>query len=215
MKRIVNTLLIAAATITLMAGCKGKDNVVNDPKAVLVAFFERMSQKDIDGAAKLATKGSKGTMEMMKKGMNMAEGLKDKMGDVKEKDPSEDFKQMVFGEAKIDGDNATVSVTNPAKDNKTFDFPLKKEGGDWKVDFNMGTLMKMGMKESGKNNPFDEMNNNDTDTTGMSDKIEKYMNLDSLKEAMGQLDTMLKNIDPEKMKHLKEAMKELDKMKDN
>lgn len=216
MKRIVTTLFIAAATIVLMAGCKGKDSVVNDPKAVLVAFFEKMSQKDIDGAAKLATKGSKGTMEMMKKGMDMAEGMKDKMGtDVKEKDPAEDFKQMVFGEAKIDGDNATVAVTNPAKDNKTFDFPLKKEDGSWKVDFNMGTLMKMGMKESGKNNPLDDMNKDNTDTTGMTDKIEKYMNSDSLKEAMGKLDSLMKNIDPEKMKHLKDAMKDLEKMKEN
>ena len=55
----------------------------------------------------------------------------------KEKDNAEDFKNMKIGEAKIDGDNATVSVTNPGKDNATFDFPLKKEGGDWKVDFSM------------------------------------------------------------------------------
>jgi hypothetical protein len=216
MKKIVSTLFAATAVLVLAVGCKGKDTVANDPKAVLAAFFEKMSKKDMEGAAKLATKGSQGTMEMMKKAMTMAEDMKDKMGGLKdsakEKDPSEDFKKMKIGEAKIDGDNATVSVTNTDKDDKVVEFPLKKEDGAWKVDFSMGTLMKMGMDQVGKKGGFGDIDM--PDTAGASEKMENLFNTDSLQKGMEQLDSAMKNLDPEKMKKLKDAMDELKKLKD-
>ncbi len=203
MKKITaNYFVIASAIMLLVAGCKGKDKQVeNDPKAVVTAFFERISEKDMDGAAKLATKESKGTLEMMKKAVDAAEkmGMKDSIG---KDDPAEDFKNMVIGEAKIDGDNATVSVSNKVKDDGVKEFPLKKEGGEWKVDFSMATLMKMGMDQAGKKD--------DSDTTGGMDKIKDLMNSDSLKKGLQGLDSLMKEIDPEKMK---EAMKELEKLK--
>ncbi|MDZ4809838.1 MAG: hypothetical protein SGI96_16475 [Bacteroidota bacterium] len=110
----------------LVAGCKGKDKQVeNDPKAVVTAFFQRMSEKDVDGAAKLATKESKGTLDIIKKAVDAAEkmGLKDSIG---KDDPSDDFKNMVIGEAKINVGNTTVSVSNMAKDDGIKEFPLKK-----------------------------------------------------------------------------------------
>lgn len=212
MRRIVTTLILAVAAISFLSGCKGKDSVANDPKTVLITFFERMSKKDIDGATKLATKESEGTMQMMKKAMTMGEEMKDKMGGKEtEKDPAEDFKNMKFGEAKIDGDNATVTVTNPSKDDKTIDFPLKKEGGSWKVDFSMATLMKMGMNQAGKNG-MDDINIGDT--TGASENLENLMNGDSLKKGMEMLDSVMKNMDPEKMKEMKDAMKNIEKLKE-
>lgn len=212
MKRIATTLVLAVAAISFLAGCKGKDSVANDPKTVLIAFFEKMAKKDIDGATKLATKESEGTMQMMKKAMTMGEEMKDKMGGkASEKDPTEDFKNMKFGDAKIDGDKATVAVTNPSKDDKTIEFPLKKEGGDWKVDFSMATLMKMGMDQAGKHG-MDDMNMGDT--TGASEKMENLMNSDSLKKGMEMADSIIKNMDPEKMKQLKESLKDLEKLKD-
>ena len=216
MKKIVNSFFLAATVVVLISGCKGKDRVANDPKAVLVAFFEKMTKKDIDGASKLATKESQGTMQMMKKAMDMAENMKDKMGGLKDstdKDPSEEFKKMKIGETKIDGDNATVSVTNPDKDDKVVEFPLKKEGGEWKVDFSMGTLMKMGM-DAGKKSGFDDSDKAPDDTAGFNDKMNNLLNADTLKQAFEKLDTALKNLDPEKLKKLKETMKELQKMKD-
>jgi len=204
MKKITNRYYVIAIAIKLLiSSCKGKDKKVeNDPKAVVTAFFEMMSKKDMDGAAKLATKESKGTLDMMKKAIDAAEKMG--MKDSKEKDdPAEDFKNMVIGEAKIDGDNATVSVTNKAKDDGAKEFPLKKEGGEWKVDFSMATLMKMGMDQAGKTG-------NNSDTTGGMDKLKDLMNSDTLKKALQGLDTLMKEIDPEKMK---EAMKELDKLK--
>ncbi|MCX6316661.1 MAG: DUF4878 domain-containing protein [Bacteroidetes bacterium] len=196
MKRIVSAIFMAAVAISLFTGCKGKDSVANDPKAVVIAFFEKMSKKDIDGASKLATKSSQSTMEMMKKVMTMGEEMKDKMGGKeKEKDPAEDFKNMKFGETKIDGDNATVTITNPSKDNKTFEFPLKKEDGSWKVDFSMGTLMKMGMKDGGMNGSDDI---NMPDTTGASEKLDNLLNNDTLKESLNKMKEELEKLNPEK-----------------
>jgi preprotein translocase subunit SecD len=216
MKKITNLLFIAGAIAMLATGCKGKDKVANDPKAVVMAFFEKMSKKDIDGAAKLATKDSKSTMDMMKKGMDMAEKMKDSMKDAKAKDDTEGFKDVEFGETKVDGDNATVSITNKKKEH-TMDFPLKKEGGDWKVDFTMGTLMKMGMdqmKKSGNENPF-ENKGNGTDTSGSMKDLEKLMNSDTLKAGLEKAKEMLEKIKPEDLEKAKEMMKNLEKMKTN
>lgn len=208
MKKIIGVVLMASLALTFITGCKGKDSVANDPKSVVVAFFERMSKKDLDGAAKLATKDSKGTIEMMKKGLEAAEKMKG-LKDATEKDPTEEFKKMTFGEAKIDGESATVAITNPDKGNETFDFPLKKEGGSWKVDFSMGTLMKMGMDKAGKSNDFPTMD--DSDSTG----THTMPNLDSLTEGLDKAQEMLKNIKPEDLEKAKDLLKELEKVKEN
>ena len=169
-----------------------------------------MSKKDLDGAAKLATKDSKTTIDLMKKAMDAAEKMgMDKDSMIKNDDPTEEFKKMVIGEAKINGDNATVAVTNTVKDNKMNEFPLKKEGGEWKVDFSMATLMKMGMDKT-ENTGTDENKKNDTDTTGTTDEMKDLINSDSLKKGLNDLDSVLKELDHEK---LKEALKELDKIK--
>ncbi len=214
MKKITNYLFIAGAIVMLATGCKGKEKVANDPKAVVIAFFEKMAKKDLDGAAALATKDSKATIDMMKKAMDAAEKMGMKEDTADKNDPTEEFKKMVIGEAKIDGDKATVSVTNTVKGNKTNEFPLKKEDGQWKVDFSMATLMKMGMDDAGKNDSGDSnTNGNSTDTTGMTDKMKEFLNADSLKKGLEGLDSILKTLDPEKMKEMKEALKELEKMK--
>jgi len=203
MKKVMNFIFAVAVTALIITGCKGKDGVADNPKAVLVAFFERMAKKDLEGAAKLATKDSKSTMDMMKKAMDMAEKMK---GTEKtEEDPAEDFKNMVVGDAKIDGSNATVSVTNKKK-NETVDFPLKKEDGSWKVDFSMGTLMKMGMDKAKEDGT--EINPEDIDKM-------KDFNIDSLKKGFETIDSALKSMDPKQMDQMKDAMKELEKMKQN
>ncbi|MEO7982729.1 MAG: hypothetical protein ABI688_01480 [Bacteroidota bacterium] len=177
MKKLTMYFTMISMVLVLVTGCKGKDKTVeNDPKAVVSAFFERMSKKDLDGAAKLATRESKGTIDMMKKAIDAAEkmGVKDSAS---KGDPSEEFKKMEIGEVKIDGDNATVSVTNHAKGDEIKEFPLKKEDGQWKVDFSMGTLMKMGMDEASKMHDNNTMN---TDTAGMQD----MMNTDTMNKNM-------------------------------
>jgi Domain of unknown function (DUF4878) len=203
MKKITNLFFFAGIIALLATGCKGKDSVANDPKTVVTAFFAKMAAKDMDGAAKLCTKGSQSTMDMMKKGMEAAE----KMGaDKKKDDQTEDFKNVGIGEAKINGDDATVAITNK-KEGKTIDFPLKKEDGDWKVDFSMGTLMKMGMNEM--NNKKDT----DAETEDMNTEgLDKMMNADTLKESLEKAQEMLKNIKPEDMEKMKEMMEKMKKM---
>lgn len=191
MKKMIQSLLMITAAAVMLAACKGGGVNGSDPKAVLKEFFDRMAKKDIDGAAKLATKDSKSTMDMMKKGMEMAE----KMGkdEKKEEDMSEDFKDVEIGEAKITGETATVPFTNKKK-GQSFEFPLKKEDGSWKVDFSMSTLMKMGMDAAGKEGGLDGMNESGEDVKVDSEDVKKSMeSLDSLmkdpkmKEAMESL----------------------------
>jgi hypothetical protein len=147
-------LAMMAMTAIAFTSCGGGSN---DPKTVVKNFFEKLSKKDVDGAAKYATASSKSTLDMMKKGLEMA----DKMPkESKEKDPSEEFKNMEFGEARISGDTAYVPVGK--KGEKTSDIPLVKEDGKWKVDFSMGTLMKMG--NDGKDDSMEDLDHLDSDS---------------------------------------------------
>src|SRR5262245_30880471 len=126
MKKFFSFLLLAVIMGSLSTGCGGGGMSNASPKEVLVAFFEKLEKKDIEGATKLATKDSKSTMDMMKKGLDMAEKMKDQMKD--KEDPTEEFKNMEIGEAKINGDVATVAVKNKKKEQEV-EFPLKKEDG--------------------------------------------------------------------------------------
>jgi len=204
MRKILTVSCFAGMMALLIAGCKGKDAAGSDPKTVIAAFFEKMSKKDIDGAAKLCTKESKATMDMMKKAMDAAEKMKDSSKDVKETE-EDDFKDMVIGEAKIDGDNATVAVTNKKK-NETVEFPMKKEGGGWKVDFTMSTLMKMGMDANKKSGEDLFKDNDGTDTTLKN--IDDLLNNDSLKEIMNKTKEALEKIKSEDIDKLKDVLKE-------
>lgn len=189
MKKIAIVTLMAGFFALLMTGCKGKDKAAGgDPKTVLTAFFEKMAKKDIDGAAALCTKDSKSTMDLMKKGIEAAEKMKGKESESKEED---DFKDMLVGDAKIDGDNATVSVTNTKK-KETVEFPLKKEGGDWKVDFTMTTLMKMGM-DAKKDKGDDLFKDEDGSDTTLND-LKDMFNTDTLKEKMEEMNNELNKL---------------------
>ena len=198
MKKIFSFLLLAIAMGSISTGCGGGGMSNASPKEVLVAFFEKLSKKDIEGATKLATKDSKATMDMMKKGLDMAEKMKDQIKD--KEDPTEEFKNMEVGEAKINGDNATVAVRNKKKEEEV-EFPLKKEDGAWKVDFSMATLMKMGMDQKNKRNAMD----GEDHMNGM-----EGVDSASIQEGLKVMDSALKKVDPKK---LEETMKALEKLK--
>ena len=144
-----------------------------DPKAVLISFFDAMAKKDIATARKLATKDSEGMFAIMEGAMKMAENITDD----KTKEQF-DRSKMEFGNAKIDGDRATVNVKD-TKSGESIDFVLKKEGGSWKVAMDMGTMMNMAgekMKQEG----------NTEDMEKMQESMEKLKNMDpdSLKKMM-------------------------------
>jgi hypothetical protein len=195
--------MLLAVTVTaslLFLGCNGAGG--GDPKTVLVAFFDALSKKDIAGAKKLATKESESMIAMMEMGMNMAKDVKNEEMDKFDKT------KMEFGEAKIDGDKATVAVKDKNSGEST-NFILKKESGNWKVAFDKASMMQMGtdkMKEKGMN-PEAAM---DSLNSGM-DKL-KDLNMDSLgdkmKESMDKLKE-LKEKNPEAMKQMEEALKKM------
>lgn len=194
MKKIIS--LIALLPVLFLLSCGGGMNNAG-PKEVMTEFFKKLSEKDIEGAAKLATKDSKATLDMLKKGFDMAEKMKSTTET--QEDPTEEFKNVEIGEAKIDGDVATVPFKN-IKKNASFDFPLKKEEGAWKVDFSMATLMKMGMEQAGKQGEIDD--------EGM-DTLQKNYNPEEVQKGLEMADSILKQLDPEKIKELQESMKKL------
>lgn len=179
-------LVVIAFSAICMTGCNNSA-ASGDPKKVLTSFFEAMSKKDIAAARKLATADSKGTFDMMELGMKMSEG-KDAGGMEKY-----DNSKMEIGEAKINGDQATVNVKEKSS-GEAVDFVLKKESGDWKVAMDMATLMTIGMqkmKEKGMNGAsidslrqgLDQLKNLNTDS--IKEMMNKGMQtLDSLKKKM-------------------------------
>jgi hypothetical protein len=192
-------LAVAVTTSLLFVSCNSGGG---DPKTVLVAFFEALSKKDISGAKKLATKDSEPMFSMLEMGMSMN---KDKDNKDMEKF---DKNKMEIGEAKIDGDRATVNVKDKESGEGT-NFILKKESGNWKVAFDKATMMQMGaekMKEKG-------MNSQDTidSVNGGLDKL-RNMNTDSLagkmKEGLDKLKEFQEK-NPDAAKKMEEAIKKM------
>ena len=165
-------LLVLFAFLALyISSCKSGGS---DPKTVLTDFFDAMAKKDIAAARKLATADSKGMFDLMEMGMKMEKNQMEN-----KTDEQFDKTKMEMGEAKIEGDKATVNVKEK-KTGESINFILKKEGGDWKVAMDMATMMTMGaekMKEKGMND--EQMGN-------MQEEMEKFKNMsaDSLKMMM-------------------------------
>ena len=179
MKKLLMAAVVCSAIF--FAGCKGTDT--SDPKAVLTSFFDALTKKDISGARKLATSESKSMLDMMEMGM--------KMGGDKKDDGKYDKSKMEFGDAKIEGDKATVAVKDK-NSGETTNFTLKKEGGGWKVAFDKSSMMNMGMDkmkehsgdiDSSINNGLDKLKNVNMDS--ITNKLNE--SLDKLKDATKDL----------------------------
>ena len=135
--------IILSGVILLAFGVIGCKSGSGDPKGVLMSFMEALGKKDIEGAKKYATKDSEAMLGMIQMGMTMAP--KDSKENIYDKN------NMEFGEAKIEGDKATVPVKDK-KSGEMMNYTLKKEGGAWKVAFDKATMTQMGtdkMKEKG------------------------------------------------------------------
>jgi len=175
MKKLISLMLTASL---LLAACHAGGG---DPKTVLASFFDAIMKKDFDTAKKLSTKESETMVGMIQMGMQMQPGEEDssKMSQFNKND-------MVFGDAVINGDVATVPVKEKTS-GETVDFTLKKEDGSWKVAFDKATLMQMAqkkMKEHGM-----DMNHMQMDSEQM-EKAGKMM--DSAKKMMQQMNDSTK-----------------------
>ncbi|WP_114792066.1 DUF4878 domain-containing protein [Niabella yanshanensis] len=191
MRNIVKTVASALVAAILLISCGSVTS--NDPNAVLQEFFEHLAKKDIDGASKYVTSDSKPTMQMMKKGLDMAEKMKDSLP---QSDPMKDFQDVVIEPARIMGDSAFVLVKSKTQQRPEAEFKLLKESNGWKVDFTMSTLMRMGMKS----------------VQNQGDEIRDSINVNSeeIQKGMKMADSVLKNMDP---KVLDDIQKKLDNLK--
>jgi len=125
--------LIMSICFISITSCK---NETNDPQATLSKFFDAMAKKDITAARKLCTEESKSMLDMMEMGM--------KMDSSKTETNKYDKNKVEFGEAKIEGDKATINV-KPKEGGESLNFYLKKEKDGWKVAFDKNSMMEMGM----------------------------------------------------------------------
>jgi hypothetical protein len=165
--------IILSVAVSLAFGIMGCNTNSSDPKGVLMSFMDALMKKDIEGAKKLATKDSEAMLGMIQMGMSMAPDST--------KDKTYDKNSMEFGDAKIEGDKATVPVKDKKSGESTM-YTLKKESGAWKVAFDKATMTKMGtdkMKEKGMdpNNAMDSASkmlqemNKMNDTTNLQDTL--------------------------------------------
>lgn len=104
---------------------------------------------------------------MMEMGMKAAGGVQETSKFNKSK--------MDFSDAVIKGDNATVIVKEKGSGDSV-NFPLKKEGGAWKVAFDMETMVQIGMDKMKQQNPGGE------DSLQQQMNNLKKLNLDSIKD---------------------------------
>ena len=171
MKKLV--LAVLAFSALYISSCNSGGG---DPKTVLTSFFDAMAKKDIPAARKLATADSKSMFDLMEMGMKM----KDNTVEDKTKDQF-DKSKMEIGDAKIDGDKATVNVKE-IKSGESINFVLKKEDGAWKVAMDMGTMMNIGMEK------MKEKGMQEGDTNKLNEEMEKFKNMspDSLKMMMNK-----------------------------
>lgn len=135
MKKIVLPFFFMLMATVVFYSCTSVDS--NDPKAVAQAFFKNLADEDLDGAAKYASKESKQTLDLMKKTIDQQKQSKDTTNR-----PAKVFADLVFEDAKIDGEKATINIYNKLSPDATYQtIPLLKQDGAWKVDFSMKTLM--------------------------------------------------------------------------
>lgn len=160
--------IILSAAVILAFGVIGCNSNGSDPKGVLKSFIEALAKKDIEGAKKYATKDSEAMLGMIQMGMSMAPDST--------KDKTYDKDNLEFGDAKIEGDKATVPVKDK-KSGETTNYTLKKEGGAWKVAFDKATMTQMGtdkMKEKGMD--MNNMGNNMDSASKMLQDMNNKMN---------------------------------------
>ena len=155
-----------ACAMVLMGSCSSSP--AGNPRDTLSAFFDAMSKKDMETVRKLTTSESKGMIDMMQMGMNMANDNSALA--------NYDKANMEIGEAIINGDEATV-ITKEKTTGESVTFSLKKQEGAWKVAFDMGSMMQMAtdkMKEKGVS----------ADSLKMMMNEMKNLNMDSLQKIL-------------------------------
>ncbi len=176
MKRILFALTILS--VVVFASCKTASNM--KPEEVLSEFFDALGKKDLKRATELATPDSKMVLDMLASALKMDTSA---MGAMYDKNT------MKFGDTKIEGDAASVPVTE-SKSGAVVNYKLKKINGAWKVAFDKASLMQTGMEAAGDNKDLMNNEGNATDTLDIEENLKQgqeeldKMNMDSLKREL-------------------------------
>jgi hypothetical protein len=167
----------------MLGGCQSEVSG-DDPLSVLQQFFNAMAKKDIAEARKYATSESKSFLDMME--------TISKFDSSSSIETSRYLNENIeFGKAKINGKEAVVEVKSK-KDGEKLSFNLIQENGEWKVAFDLNTILTIGMQKMKQNG---------------------LQNTDQLKDALNELnkvgvDSLKKGADAE-MQKLDDALKSL------
>ena len=174
-------LLFAAIVMMSIAfvSCKSADSM--KPEEVLSSFFDALGKKDIEKAKELSTPDSKMILDMLSSALKMDTSA---MGGA-----MYDKNTMKFGEPKIDGDAASIPVTE-TKSGAVVNYKLKKINGAWKVAFDKNSLMQTGMEAAGENKDLLNKDGDVGDSTDIEQRMKDAkeelgnMNMDSLKREL-------------------------------
>lgn len=163
-------LFISVAVVS----CKTTDTMM--PEEVLSNFFDALGKKNIEKAKTLSTPDSKMVLDMLESAIKMDTSAMNMY----------DKNTMKFGVPKIEGDAASVPVTE-TKSGAVVNYKLKKIDGAWKVAFDKASLMQTGMEAAGDNKDF---MNEIGDTSDIEQRMKEgkqeleKMNMDSLKREL-------------------------------
>jgi len=166
----------------------------NDFNEVLQTFFNHLAKKDIDGVFKFVTSDSKPTMQMLKKGMDMAEKLKDSLP---QNDLMKDFGDVVYEDARLVSDSAFILVKSKSGARPDVEFKLIKESNGWKVDFTMSALMGMGVKAGAEKG------------SEVVDSLNNTINSEEVQKGLKMADSVLKSIDSKTLEKIQEQINKL------
>ena len=124
--------LFIITSCLIFIGCLTTDNNGN-PTQVLQEFADAIVKKDMLRAKQLSTPESQSVLNMMSvAGITTGVRITDKF----------DKDKVEFGTAIINGDNASVPITDRAS-RQTIQFPLRKINGQWRVSVDAGSMMGM------------------------------------------------------------------------
>lgn len=178
-----HTALLMTVFFLMLGSCQSEVSK-DDPISVLQHFFGAMAKNDISEARKYATTESKSFLDMME--------TISKFDSSSSIETSRYLEENIeFGKSKINGKEATVEVKSK-KDGEKLSLSLVQEQGEWKVAFDLNTILTIGMQKMKQNGL--------QNTNQLKDALNEFneVGVDSLKKGvdaeMQKLDDALKSL---------------------
>jgi hypothetical protein len=148
----------------------------NDPAVVASNFVQAINSGQFEKALPYVTNASQNFINNLNKAGKTAEGMNMEVKDFHLTKP-------VFGQPNIAGNNATVHVSATEFQNG-IDLPLKKENGEWKVEFTLESMLKIAFSNLSKQ----KMDINGAAADSLESKI-----MDAVDDASKEMEAALKD----------------------